>query len=251
MSILKHLWLPPTTTVRGVNHCEIGSEKERGRWRGGEDQRNMREHVVGDDFMVGGGYEGYQKSKREAVKWCAGCIIDCTQRIECQDGGKRMGLNFERVNGLEIQNPYEQLATIRQSHSIFDYIDDFEYVLSLVPPLPESQTLGYFIAGLKDDVKQQVRLHRPTSCIDAMYLAKDVELMLRPSDSNCNNSYVGAQPSDPVQRLLFRAGLLPPPPMVAMGRKGGSRDTRPVDPLTGRVLISELPTKTSNESVDV
>ncbi|KAD5317080.1 hypothetical protein E3N88_17026 [Mikania micrantha] len=87
-------------------------------------------------------------------------------------------------SGLEIQNPYEQLATIRQSHSIFDYIDDFEYVLSLVPPLPESQTLGYFIAGLKDDVKQQVRLHRPTSCIDAMYLAKDVELMLRPSDSN-------------------------------------------------------------------
>ncbi|KAK9071218.1 hypothetical protein SSX86_009786 [Deinandra increscens subsp. villosa] len=62
---------------------------------------------------------------------------------------------------------------------------------------------------------------------------------------------VGAQPSDPVQRLLFRAGLLPPPPMVAMGRKGGPRDTRPVDPLTGRVLVPEQPTKTSNVSPDV
>ncbi|MCI11057.1 30S ribosomal protein S16 [Trifolium medium] len=41
---------------------------------------------------------------------------------------------------------------------------------------------------------------------------------------------VGAQPSNPVERLLFRAGLLPPPP-----QKGGSRDTRPVDGLTGRV----------------
>lgn len=61
---------------------------------------------------------------------------------------------------------------------------------------------------------------------------------------------VGAQPSDPVQRLLFRAGLLPPPPMVAMGRKGGPRDTRPVDPLSGRVTMPEQPTKTSNESVD-
>ncbi|GAB2218458.1 hypothetical protein Droror1_Dr00001681 [Drosera rotundifolia] len=50
---------------------------------------------------------------------------------------------------------------------------------------------------------------------------------------------VGAQPSDPVQRILFRAGLLPPPPMVAMGRKGGPRDTRPVDPMTGRVLLPE------------
>ncbi|KAJ0680888.1 hypothetical protein HanPI659440_Chr16g0629461 [Helianthus annuus] len=91
---------------------------------------------------------------------------------------------LQRFAGLSIQNPYEQLATIKQSDSIFDYIDDFEYVLSLVPHLPESQTLGYFIAGLKDDVKQQARLHRPTTCMDAMYLAKDVELMLRPSKSS-------------------------------------------------------------------
>ncbi|KAL0915680.1 hypothetical protein M5K25_016117 [Dendrobium thyrsiflorum] len=47
---------------------------------------------------------------------------------------------------------------------------------------------------------------------------------------------VGAQPSDPVQRILFRAGLLPPPPMLAVARKGGPRDTRPIDPMTGRFL---------------
>ncbi|KAJ0483065.1 putative retrotransposon gag domain-containing protein [Helianthus annuus] len=91
---------------------------------------------------------------------------------------------LQRFTGLSIQNPCEQLATIKQSDSIFDYIDDFEYVLSLVPHLPESQTLGYFIAGLKDNVKQQVRLHRPTTCMDAMYLAKDVDLILRPSKSS-------------------------------------------------------------------
>ncbi|KAK4337914.1 hypothetical protein RND71_042401 [Anisodus tanguticus] len=46
---------------------------------------------------------------------------------------------------------------------------------------------------------------------------------------------VGAQPSEPVQRLLFRAGVLPPP----MGQKGGPRDTRPVDPMTGRIVTPE------------
>ncbi|GKA98866.1 probable pre-mRNA-splicing factor ATP-dependent RNA helicase DEAH5, partial [Tanacetum coccineum] len=61
---------------------------------------------------------------------------------------------------------------------------------------------------------------------------------------------VGAQPSDPVQRLLFRAGLLPPPPMVVMGRKGGPRDTRPVDPCSGRVLMPEEPAKATTESLD-
>lgn len=56
---------------------------------------------------------------------------------------------------------------------------------------------------------------------------------------------VGAQPSDPVQRILFRAGLLPPPPMLAMARKGGPRDTRPIDPMTGRYLKPDSP-----ESID-
>lgn len=58
---------------------------------------------------------------------------------------------------------------------------------------------------------------------------------------------VGAQPSDPVQRLLFRSGLLPPPPMVAMGRKGGPRDTRPVDPMTGRFVDAEKKPANDNQ----
>uniref|UniRef100_A0A2N9EY66 Ribosomal protein S16 n=1 Tax=Fagus sylvatica TaxID=28930 RepID=A0A2N9EY66_FAGSY len=49
---------------------------------------------------------------------------------------------------------------------------------------------------------------------------------------------VGAQPSETVQRILSRAGLLPPPPM---GHKGGPRDTRPVDPFTGSILTLEKP----------
>ncbi|XP_038984791.1 30S ribosomal protein S16-2, chloroplastic/mitochondrial-like [Phoenix dactylifera] len=58
---------------------------------------------------------------------------------------------------------------------------------------------------------------------------------------------VGAQPSEPVQRILFRAGVLPPPPMLAMTRKGGPRDTRPVDPLSGRYLTPESP-ETADQS---
>ncbi|KAD5316960.1 hypothetical protein E3N88_16906 [Mikania micrantha] len=96
---------------------------------------------------------------------------------------------LQRFSGLEIHNPYEQLATIQQGDSILDYLDDFEYLLSLVPSLSESQALGYFIAGLKDDVKKWVRLHRPTSRLDAMYLAKDVEHMLRPASFSGNVSH--------------------------------------------------------------
>lgn len=34
--------------------------------------------------------------------------------------------------------------------------------------------------------------------------------------------------------------------MVAMARKGGPRDTRPVDPLTGRFVTPEKPTDGSS-----
>lgn len=50
---------------------------------------------------------------------------------------------------------------------------------------------------------------------------------------------VGAQPSDTVERILFRGGILPPPPMLAMAHKGGPRDRRPIDPMTGRPLDIE------------
>nr|CAB3457468.1 unnamed protein product [Digitaria exilis] len=41
------------------------------------------------------------------------------------------------------------------------------------------------------------------------------------------------------RRILFRAGLLPPPPMLAMARKGGPRDRRPIHPMTGQPLDLE------------
>ncbi|KAK4753997.1 hypothetical protein SAY87_002101 [Trapa incisa] len=62
---------------------------------------------------------------------------------------------------------------------------------------------------------------------------------------------VGAQPSDLVQWILFRAGLLPPPPMVAMGQKGGPRDTRHVDPLTGQVSTPDKQDKPVGENGNV
>lgn len=65
---------------------------------------------------------------------------------------------------------------------------------------------------------------------------------------------VGAQPSEPVERILFRAGFLPPPPMAAMARKGGPRDTRPVDSITGRPLTyktSDTGSELSNQGDDI
>ena len=156
---------------------------------------------------------------------------------------------LQRFSGLAIQNPYEQLATMKQVTSIHDYIDDFEYLLSLVPRLPESQALGYFVAGLRDEVKPWVRLHRPQSRLDAMYLAKDIEEMLRPSPGNTSLSRfryqaLGGWPTGPT------SGDTRP---ISMGRyesKGSSVSSfmdkhTPHRPDLGRSLAPRIPETSS------
>ncbi|KAL4568275.1 hypothetical protein LXL04_023883 [Taraxacum kok-saghyz] len=117
---------------------------------------------------------------------------------------------LERFSGLDVQNSYEQLSTFKQGNSIYDYIDEFEYLLSIVLKLPESQSLGYFIGGLKEDVKQWVRLHQPKTRLEAMTAAKNIELLLRPSDAQTQ------------QRFRYQQGYL-----VGFQGGGGPFDRRP------------------------
>ncbi|KAJ1411581.1 Retrotransposon gag domain [Sesbania bispinosa] len=46
---------------------------------------------------------------------------------------------MERFSGLEVQNPYEELAAIRQRGSVQEYIEEFEALAALVPRQPEQQ----------------------------------------------------------------------------------------------------------------
>uniref|UniRef100_A0A1J3FJI0 30S ribosomal protein S16 n=2 Tax=Noccaea caerulescens TaxID=107243 RepID=A0A1J3FJI0_NOCCA len=48
---------------------------------------------------------------------------------------------------------------------------------------------------------------------------------------------VGAQPTDTVENMLFRAGLIPPKAMVVVGSKNGQQSANlHVSPITGEVL---------------
>lgn len=129
---------------------------------------------------------------------------------------------LRRFSGLDIHNPYEQLATMQHTDSIYDYIDDFEYLLSLVPPLPESQSMGYFIAGLQDEVQKWVRLHRPKTRLDAMMLAKDIEHLLRPTIHPPSHT-----------RFRYQQGF-------SGGFMGGGRSASPISPRPSGLSRSDM-----------
>ncbi|KAK2455764.1 hypothetical protein QL285_003186 [Trifolium repens] len=86
---------------------------------------------------------------------------------------------IERYGGRQSDNPFEELKDLQQIGDVEEYITEFEYISSQVARLPEDQYLGYFLGGLKLEIRLKVRTLNPRSRIQAMKMARDVETELR------------------------------------------------------------------------
>ncbi|GAU48361.1 hypothetical protein TSUD_282420 [Trifolium subterraneum] len=67
------------------------------------------------------------------------------------------GALVERYGGHGEGDVYEQLIALRQVGTVDEYITEFEYLTAQIPPLPDKQFSGYFLHGLKADIKGKVR----------------------------------------------------------------------------------------------
>jgi hypothetical protein len=66
-----------------------------------------------------------------------------------------------RYGGRRLENPFEELATLKQSGSVEEFVEAFELLSSQVGRLPEDQYLGYFMSGLKPQIRRRVRTLNP------------------------------------------------------------------------------------------
>ncbi|GAU50456.1 hypothetical protein TSUD_373220 [Trifolium subterraneum] len=64
---------------------------------------------------------------------------------------------LERYGGHGDGDIYEQLTELKQTGTVEDYITEFEYLIAQIPRLPEKQFRGYFLHGLKSEIKGKVR----------------------------------------------------------------------------------------------
>ncbi|MCI38305.1 retrotransposon gag protein, partial [Trifolium medium] len=64
---------------------------------------------------------------------------------------------LERYGGHGEGDVYEQLKELKQEGSVEEYITEFEYLTAQIPRLPEKQFLGYFLHGLKTEIRGKVR----------------------------------------------------------------------------------------------
>ncbi|PWA93151.1 retrotransposon gag domain, Retroviral aspartyl protease [Artemisia annua] len=75
----------------------------------------------------------------------------------------------------EFQNPDEHLCSIKQTGTIQEYRQEFAKRSSRVTNWPEHCLLGVFLNGLKDDLKADVRIHKPRTVYKAMSIAIEFE----------------------------------------------------------------------------
>lgn len=119
-------------------------------------------------------YRYYQSSKRN-VQW----------KLFQADVISR----FENPEQLDVQDQFNKL---KQTTTVTDYEDRFEELRALVvhknKGFNEEYFLSSFISGLKDSIKLSVRMFRPATLADAIYLAKKEETKLSKNMYSTNKS---------------------------------------------------------------
>lgn len=77
-----------------------------------------------------------------------------------------------RFGPMEYEDYAESLAKLKQTGSLRDYQKEFEKLSNHVTGLPESFLVSWLIGGLKDEIRVEVKMFKPTSLMAAIGLAR-------------------------------------------------------------------------------
>ncbi|PNX91472.1 pentatricopeptide repeat-containing protein [Trifolium pratense] len=94
-----------------------------------------------------------------------------------------------RYGGRRLENPFEELSTLQQKGTVEEFVESFELLSSQIGRLPEEQYLGYFMSGLKPQIRRRVRTLNPRNRMEMMRIAKDVEGELIEEDDDTDSRF--------------------------------------------------------------
>ncbi|XP_038687486.1 uncharacterized protein LOC119986865 [Tripterygium wilfordii] len=109
----------------------------------------------------------------------------------------------------EFQNPDEYLCNIRQTGSVQEYRQEFAKRSSRVTNWPEHCLLDVFLNGLKEELKADVRIHKPRTVYKAMSLALEFETKLGPNRSTRGPNWTTSSRPNTLPQSSSTRALLP------------------------------------------
>ena len=72
----------------------------------------------------------------------------------------------------QFEDQFSELIKLRQRGSMLEYQGKFERQLAMVGVLQQDRKVSCFLTGLKDSIRTDVQVHRPTTLAMAIGLAK-------------------------------------------------------------------------------
>lgn len=123
-----------------------------------------------------------------------------TEFVTWQDFLENVRHRFDRQS---FKDYFGLLAKQTQTGTVLAYHDTFERYLNRVQGIPESKLYTLFIAGLKPDLQERLRLHRPSSLTEAMALALEL------ADSQLDQAQNTQQPAGARRPWQNRDNRLP------------------------------------------
>ncbi|KAL4562417.1 hypothetical protein LXL04_034620 [Taraxacum kok-saghyz] len=82
---------------------------------------------------------------------------------------------LNRFNGTRYRNAHEALGSLFQDSNVEEYIEAFEELSALIPDQTEEQSIGWYLRGLKMEIRNWVRTLNPSTCDEAMEYSRNVE----------------------------------------------------------------------------
>lgn len=108
---------------------------------------------------------------KAALAWIRGLLQNgllSTWAIFCDDLLERFGI-------LAFDDKLEELSRLQQSTSVAEYMAQFEQLMNDVEGQSEETLINFFIGGLKSEIRNQLKISRPSTLRTAFATAKIFE----------------------------------------------------------------------------
>ena len=126
----------------------------------------------------------------------------------------------------DYEDPSEALTRLRQIATVSTYQTEFEKLSQRIDGLPENYLVGCFIAGLRDEIRLDVKVKQPSTLLDAIGVARLVEERIQLQKRFTPVLQTVEVLTHQKNNTSTSVGLLGPPPITSPNQKSQGGFTR-------------------------
>lgn len=107
---------------------------------------------------------------------------------------------IQRYSDYPATTAYERRVALEQSNmTVTEYVTTYKEILSQIPDLPEQQYVGFFLNGLRPEIRERVRTFFPNNILTTMTLARIIEKEVSRGSKQRGRTNIGVLQAEIIQ----------------------------------------------------